>query len=211
MIEEIDRLDQLVLDMLELSHLESGSQPMEMAPFSLNQLLDRCERQFSEPFRNSHIGLRLVAPGDECTVWGDMGSIEHRLTAGETKTGAGKRIITLPPSMAQLLSERRKRSYTEWIFPDPLRPERPTRPNAAYVRMKELLKKAGLPSIRFHDLRHTFATHALASGVDAKTLSGILGHTQASFTLDTYTHVTGDMQKRASEIVGGFMENIMVR
>ena len=88
---------------------------------------------------------------------------------------------------------------------------RPTRPNAAYVRMKELLKKAGLPSIRFHDLRHTFATHALASGVDAKTLSGILGHTQASFTLDTYTHVTGDMQKRASEIVGGFMENIMVR
>ena len=134
-----------------------------------------------------------------------------RLTAGETKTGAGKRIITLPPSTAQLLSERRKRSYTEWIFPDPLRPERPTRPNAAYVRMKELLKKAGLPSIRFHDLRHTFATHALASGVDAKTLSGILGHTQASFTLDTYTHVTGDMQKRASEIVDGFMENIMVR
>lgn len=61
------------------------------------------------------------------------------------------------------------------------------------------------------DLRHTFATHALASGVDAKTLSGILGHTQASFTLDTYTHVTGDMQKRASEIVGSFMENIMVR
>lgn len=61
------------------------------------------------------------------------------------------------------------------------------------------------------DLRHTFATHALASGVDAKTLSGILGHTQASFTLDTYTHVTGDMQKRASEIVGGFMEHIMVR
>ena len=134
-----------------------------------------------------------------------------RLTAGETKTGAGKRIITLPPSTAQLLSERRKQTYSEWIFPDPLRPERPTRPDAAYVRMKELLKKAGLPSIRFHDLRHTFATHALASGVDAKTLSGILGHTQASFTLDTYTHVTGDMQKRASEIVGGFMENIMVR
>ena len=65
--------------------------------------------------------------------------------------------------------------------------------------------------LTYPDLRHTFATHALASGVDAKTLSGILGHTQASFTLDTYTHVTGDMQKRASEIVGGFMENIMVR
>ncbi len=49
---------------------------------------------------------------------------------------------------------------------------------------------------------------ALTSGVDAKTLSGILGHTNASFTLDTYTHVTSDMQKTASGIVGGFMEDI---
>jgi len=74
--------------------------------------------------------------------------------------------------------------------------------------MKQLLQKAGLPNIRFHDLRHTFATHALTSGVDAKTLSGILGHTNASFTLDTYTHVTTDMQQRASNIVGGFMNDI---
>ena len=58
---------------------------------------------------------------------------------------------------------------------------------------------------------HTFATHALTSGVDAKTLSGILGHTKASFTLDTYTHVTGDMHRRAAEIVGGFLDDIMVR
>ena len=59
------------------------------------------------------------------------------------------------------------------------------------------------------DLRHTFATHALASGVDAKTLSGILGHTKASFTLDTYTHTTGDLQKRAAEKIGNFMEMAM--
>ena len=77
-----------------------------------------------------------------------------------------------------------------------------------YTHMKAILHKAGLPDIRFHDLRHTFATHAIASGVDAKTLSGILGHTNASFTLDTYTHVTPDMQKVASGIVGGFMEEI---
>lgn len=74
--------------------------------------------------------------------------------------------------------------------------------------MKALLKKAELPDIRFHDLRHTFATHALASGVDVKTLSGILGHTQAAFTLDTYTHTTGDMQRRAAEIVETFMTDI---
>ena len=134
-----------------------------------------------------------------------------RLVTGETKTGTRKRIITLPPSTAGLLAQRKKHSYSQWIFPNPLRPEQSASPSTAYNHLKTLLKRAGLPSIRFHDLRHTFATHALASGVDAKTLSEILGHAQASFTLDTYTHVTGDMQKRASEIVGGFMENIMVR
>ena len=41
-----------------------------------------------------------------------------------------------------------------------------------------------------------------------KTLSGILGHTRAAFTLDTYTHTTGDMQKRASEVVGDFLADI---
>ncbi len=130
------------------------------------------------------------------------------LTTGETKTNQGRRTITLPPSTAELLRERKAVSCSQWIFPNSLRPELPTDPRSAYRRLKELLELAGLPSIRFHDLRHTFATHALASGVDAKTLSGILGHTKASFTLDTYTHVTGDMQKRAASVVGSFAEDI---
>lgn len=82
-------------------------------------------------------------------------------------------------------------------------------PSVPYRRLKELLKQADLPSIRFHDLRHTFATHALTSGVDAKTLAGILGHTNASFTLDTYTHVTKDMQKQAADVMGGFLNQIL--
>ncbi len=139
------------------------------------------------------------------TVHREKGGI---LTAGDTKTYAGTRKIVLPPSTAVLLSERKRTALTQWIFPDPLKPEQPTNPGSAYRRMKILLKQAGLPGIRFHDLRHTFATHALASGVDIKTLSGILGHTRATFTLDTYTHTTGDMQKRASEIVGDFLTDI---
>ena len=82
-------------------------------------------------------------------------------------------------------------------------------PSVPYRRLKELLKQADLPAIRFHDLRHTFATHALTSGVDAKTLAGILGHTNASFTLDTYTHVTKDMQKQAADVMGGFLGQIL--
>ena len=107
-------------------------------------------------------------------------------------------------AITAMTTRRSIRKYTS----DPVKPEDPVDPNAAYRHMKTLLQRAGLPSIRFHDLRHTFATHALTSGVDAKTLSGILGHTNASFTLDTYTHVTTDMQKQACGIVGGFMEDI---
>ena len=116
--------------------------------------------------------------------------------------------------------ERKKKFFSEWIFPNLFHSELPISPAAAYRKLKTILKRAELPMIRFHDLRHTFATHAMQGGVDAKTLagildaktlSGILGHTNASFTLDTYTHVTADMQKNASEIVSNMMKNIMIR
>ena len=128
---------------------------------------------------------------------------------GETKTEKGTRSIQLPPSTVEILKARKQKSYSEWIFHNPTVPELPLSPETAYRRMKTLLRYAELPSIRFHDLRHTFATHALTSGVDAKTLSGILGHTNASFTLDTYTHMTTEMQKKASGIVGNFLDEIM--
>ena len=129
--------------------------------------------------------------------------------AGNTKTYAGTRKIVLPHSTAELLQIRKKASFSPWIFHDPLRPEVPVNPKSAYHQLKKLLAQAGLPNIRFHDLRHTFSSHALASGVDAKTLSGILGHTKASFTLDTYTHTTSDMQKRAADVVGGFLTDYL--
>ena len=132
-----------------------------------------------------------------------------RLVAGATKTGRGNRTITLPESTAELLRERRESSFSEWIFPNLTEPEKPISPNAAYRHLKTILKRAGLPDIQFHALRHTFSSHAIASGVDPKTLSGILGHTNASFTLDTYAHVTGDMQKRAAGIVGDFINTIL--
>ena len=131
------------------------------------------------------------------------------LEVGDTKTYAGKRTILLPYSTIQLLKKREETALTEWIFPDLLKPESPTRPESAYRQLKKLLAETGLPDIRFHDLRHTFATHALAGGVDAKTLSGILGHTKASFTLDTYAHVTGDMQRHAAQVVGDFISDII--
>lgn len=140
------------------------------------------------------------------TVTVDKGGV---LRIGEPKTDTGNRVIRLPSSTLRILTERKENALSEWIFPSLIHPDRPTSPSSAYGRLKCILQKAGLPSIRFHDLRHTFATHALTGGVDAKTLAGILGHTNASFTLDTYTHVTTDMQRNAAEIVGGFVNDFI--
>ena len=117
---------------------------------------------------------------------------------GETKTGAGRRIIKLPPSTVQLLSERKRTSISQWIFPNPIHPEDPIMPNSGYTRMKKLLAEAGLPDMRFHDLRHTFATMSLEYGMDVKTLSAIIGHVSAKTTLNIYTHITNEMQENAA-------------
>ena len=70
-----------------------------------------------------------------------------------------------------------------------------------------LLKQAGLPRIRFHDLRHTAATLLLAQGVHAKVVSDLLGHAQIGITLDLYSHTTPAMHQEAARtmdaIVGG--------
>lgn len=64
--------------------------------------------------------------------------------------------------------------------------------------MYGILERAGYKQVGYHDLRHTFATMAISGGVDVKTLSSMLGHFSTRFTLDTYTHITNDMQKETA-------------
>ncbi len=64
-------------------------------------------------------------------------------------------------------------------------------------RFKPLLKRAGLPQIRFHDLRHTCATLLLGRNVNPKIVSEMLGHATIAITLDTYSHVLPNMQDHA--------------
>jgi integrase len=62
-----------------------------------------------------------------------------------------------------------------------------------------LLDRAGLPRLRFHDLRHSAATLLLGRGVHPKIVSEMLGHSQIAITLDLYSHVTPTMQRQATD------------
>ncbi len=99
----------------------------------------------------------------------------------------------------------RKRPFNPVMFPSPVTGKM-YGPDCVGRLHKTLLKKAGITeNIRFHDLRHTYATLAIQNGVDAKTVSSLLGHYSAGFTLDTYTHTTSAMQKAAADKVGSFI------
>ena len=110
-------------------------------------------------------------------------------TVGETKTNQGMRTIILPHSVTEILRRRKVDAISQWIFPDPVKPEDPVDPNAAYRHMKTLLQRAGLPSIRFHDLRHSCASLLLANGVPLKHIQEWLGHSDFTTTANIYAHL----------------------
>lgn len=109
--------------------------------------------------------------------------------------------VLLPRSVCNLLCERQKKALTEWIFPKPTYPELPLDPGTAYAQLKRLLKEAGLPDIRFHDLRHTFATQALRYGMDVKTLACTIGHESVETTLNVYSHATDEGMRTAAKTI----------
>ena len=110
---------------------------------------------------------------------------------------------TLPlaeDTVSILLEQKEKVGGSPWVFPSPT--GGPISPDSVLHMLHRVLKRAGLPRIRFHDLRHTFATLALQNGVDVKTVSGMRGHFSAEFTLDTYAHVTTASQRHAAKTMG---------
>jgi hypothetical protein len=72
-------------------------------------------------------------------------------------------------------------------------------PQSVYRKMKRVLVRAQCKDIRFHDLRHTFATTALEHGMDVKTLSAIIGYISSATTIDICSHITGAMQLQAAQ------------
>ncbi len=132
---------------------------------------------------------------------------EVTLTRPKTETSIRK--VSIPQTAVNLLiEEHKKHPDNPYMFPSSLTGEM-YHPDSVVNLHNKILKDAGLEHIRFHDLRHTFATLALQNGVDAKTVSSMLGHYDAGFTLRTYTHATRQMQEEAAEKMENFMEQVM--
>ncbi len=132
-----------------------------------------------------------------------------RLEEGEPKSRSGRRRIALSPSVVESLRHHRVRqlehrlalgdAYEDrgYLFANEIGSH--IHPNTLYRRFHDLTKRAGVPSIRFHDLRHTSATLLLAQGVHGKIVQERLGHANIAMTLDLYSHVTADMQRHAAD------------
>ena len=123
--------------------------------------------------------------------------INGEVVEAPLKTKNAYRTLPLAEDTIDVLKEQREKvGSSPWVFPSPN--GGPISPDSVLHMLHRVLKRAGLPRVRFHDLRHTFATLALQNGVDIKTVSGMLGHFSAGFTLDTYAHVTGAAQRQAA-------------
>jgi integrase len=77
-----------------------------------------------------------------------------------------------------------------------------------YKHFKRIVSDLGIPEVRFHDLRHSYAVAAIHSGDDIKTVQENLGHATASFTLDIYGHVTLQMKRDSADRMERFINSV---
>ena len=126
--------------------------------------------------------------------------VDGQIVEAPLKTKNSYRTVTISQQAIEVLKQQKEKTHDQYVFPSPN--GGPISPDSVNNMLKRVLARAGIPKVRFHDLRHTFATIALQNGVDIKTVSGMLGHFSAGFTLDTYAHVTTAAQKEAADTIG---------
>jgi integrase len=124
--------------------------------------------------------------------------VKGELVTSAPKTNAGNRSVILPTPLLNVLWERKMTSDSRWLFPSPVKEDSPLDPSSVRKRLQTILERADCKHVRFHDLRHTFATMSLEHGMDIKTLSAIIGHVSAATTLNIYAHITDEMRQSAA-------------
>lgn len=147
--------------------------------------------------------------------WTDIDFIKNELLVNKTchdkgksrvtttpKTISSVRIIPIPKQLVPILKQHKKQCKSQYVISE----------NGTYISIRSyqrsfelLLKRLGIPHQGFHSLRHTFATRALECGMDVKTLSEILGHKNATVTLNRYAHSLMDHKRDMMNRLGKFL------
>jgi len=138
-------------------------------------------------------------------------TVNYKVVVSEPKTAKGRRSIALDPATVAALREHRSRQLQDRLAVGPLWEDsglvftwadgRPLHPERFSRWFDQHARAAGLPRIRLHDVRHSYATAALAAGIPAKVVSERLGHANIAITMDTYSHVLPGMDERAASAV----------
>lgn len=143
------------------------------------------------------------------TVRHALQRVNGTLQLVEPKTRLSRRTIVLPAFAVNALHEHRKRQLRERLWAGSRWQEggfvftstigTPLDGSNVTHRLQRLLRDAGLPKQRFHDLRHSAASLLLVQGVHARVVMEMLGHSQISLTLNTYSHVIPSLQEEAAQ------------
>jgi len=136
------------------------------------------------------------------------GEKKTRLIFQEPKTATSRRIIPIPDNALAELKRWKARQNQEKLFLGEAYQDhgllfctedgKPIEPRNFTRHFDAMLKRAGLPHIRFHDARHTFATILLELGEHPKVVQHMLGHSRIAMTLDIYSHVSLDLERKAA-------------
>ena len=165
----------------------------------LHRELDHCVSQRPSRARQADI-IRLLLltgcrKGEIVTMrWQDIDG--HTLNLVDAKTGPRRVFLNAP---ARAVLERQPRSGSAWVFPSPFDPGRPL--SSDLPLWYAVRKRAGIEDVRLHDLRHTFASHAVLQGIPLPVVSRLLGHKRPSMTL-RYAHVGDTETEAAAERIG---------
>ena len=148
--------------------------------------------------------------GRSLRVWRSVNTDRAGERWSSTKTGEEREIV-LPEHIAASLARHRKLQAEEklaaggaWKNPDLVFPNTlggVNRRASLYANFQRHRDRAGLPEMRFHDLRDTAGTLMIRAGVDIRTVADILGHADPAMTLRRYAHVLPDMRERAAKLI----------
>jgi len=166
-------------------------------------------------WKNIDMGMASLGVQAYLSVTLSLGKVAGKTYVREPKTSSGKRRVALPPSLTLVLQQHRLRQQEffallgktltdeDYVFCHP--DGAPLDPSTVSHSFAHTLRKAGLPPMPLHGLRHSHATLLLQAGTHPRVVMERLGHSSIRVTLDTYSHVVGGLQETAAQRFDDFV------